>query len=149
MTLVGAVSLRKRLAAIKDVRPILRDIQLAAVAEAKRRVPRKTGHLGRSIKAGRVTKRSATVEANARYAAYVEFGTKPHVIRPKTKKALAWAPSGQTRLSGRPRKGAKRIFATIVNHPGTKAQPFLRPAVEAAVERQSVARIVEKWNKAG
>jgi hypothetical protein len=148
VTLVGAVSLRKRLKAIKDVKPILRDIQLTAVAEAKRRVPRKTGHLGRSIQAGRLTDREARIEARANYAAHVEFGTKPHVIRPRHKKALAWAPAGQTRLSGAPRKGAKRIFAKEVHHPGTKAQPYLRPGVEAAVEKQTVARIVAKWNGA-
>lgn len=148
MTLVGGVSLRKRLRAIKDVRPILRDIQLTAVREAKLRVPRKTGRLGRSIGPGRLTPREATIEATAAYAAYVEFGTRPHVIRPKRAKALRFAPKGQTRLSGAPKAGAQVIFAKKVDHPGTKAQPFLLPAVREAASRQSVARIVEKWNQA-
>jgi HK97 gp10 family phage protein len=48
------------------------------------------------------------------YALYVEFGTAPHIIRPKNAKALHW----QT--------GGKDVFAKIVHHPGTQPQPFIR-----------------------
>jgi hypothetical protein len=148
MTLVGKVSLQKRLRAIKDAQPLLREIQLRTVAEAKRAVPRKTGNLGRSIVIGRLTKSSATVEAKANYAAYVELGTKPHVILPKNRKALAWG--GPRRLSGRLRAGARpEHFAKKVNHPGTKAKPFLRPAAEKAVRDVTLDGIVREWNRAG
>lgn len=48
------------------------------------------------------------------YARHVEYGTKPHVIRIKNKKALS---------------DGKTIFGTKVNHPGTRAQPFIRPSL--------------------
>jgi len=40
------------------------------------------------------------------YSVFVNFGTRPHKIRPKNKKALRWAGPGGF------------IFATEVNHPG-------------------------------
>ena len=48
------------------------------------------------------------------YALFVEYGTQPHIIRPKNGKALHW------------KNGSKDIFATEVHHPGTTAQPFIR-----------------------
>jgi hypothetical protein len=62
--LQGADRLQMRLNAVKDSpRGILRDWQIATVAEAKRAVPRKTGHLGRSIRAGGLFSDHAIVEA--------------------------------------------------------------------------------------
>lgn len=49
------------------------------------------------------------------YAPYVEFDTKPHIIVPREKKSLFW-------------KGAKHPVGKV-NHPGTKAQPFLTPLI--------------------
>lgn len=54
------------------------------------------------------------------YAPYVEFGSLTHVIRAVNKKVLADVNKG-------------KIFGTQVTHPGTDAQPFLRPAVEYLV----------------
>lgn len=50
-----------------------------------------------------------TAEATAKYAKFVARGTRPHVIRPRVKKALRFT------------KGGAIIFATKVNHPGTRA----------------------------
>ena len=53
------------------------------------------------------------------YATSVEFGTRPHMIRPKKAKALHW-------------KGAftgDDIFAQRVQHPGSQALPHMRPAM--------------------
>lgn len=61
---------------------------------------------------------SAEVTANADYAAHVEYGTRPHVIRPKNASMLAFKIGGVT------------VFAKEVNHPGTAAQPFMTPAAE-------------------
>lgn len=59
------------------------------------------------------------------YALYVEFGTKPHVIRPKLKKALKFESGKKARLeSGKSDKNI--VFAKEVRHPGTKPQPFIR-----------------------
>jgi hypothetical protein len=147
--LEGVDKLNRRLTAIGDTRGLLRDLQLAAVAKAKHLVPRKTGLLGRSIGPGSLGPTTAVIHARTRYAAFVEFGTKAHVIRPKRRRALAWAATaGGARLSGRARTGAALRFATKVNHPGTKAQPFLMPGAKHAIKVAGVDGIVEKWNSA-
>ena len=59
----------------------------------------------------------ATVHtSNIKYAPGVEYGTKAHIIRAKNKKALCW-------------KGAKHPVKKV-NHPGSKAKPYLIPAFE-------------------
>ena len=155
MSLRGKRQLQARLKAIGETQVLLREIQLETIAEAKRLVPRKTGHLGRSIFPGRVSDDSAIIEARTPYAAAVEFGTKRHVIVPKRARVLAWpATQGGRRLSGRARtKGGKptgpTAFAMKVNHPGTKAQPYLVPAAEKALRRHGFKNlIVKRWNDA-
>jgi hypothetical protein len=155
MSLKGKVQLQRRLKAIGETRDLMAQLQLETIAEAKRLVPRKTGHLGRSILPGHVDDDSAVIEARTPYAAAVEFGTKRHVIVPKRASVLAWpASEGGRRLSGRARtKGGKpvgpTVFAMKVNHPGTKAQPYLIPAVKKAFERHGLRNlIVRRWNDA-
>jgi hypothetical protein len=55
------------------------------------------------------------------YAGFVEFGTKPHEIRPKSAKVLRFSVGGKT------------VYTKRVRHPGTKAQPFMKPAVDRVV----------------
>ncbi len=52
------------------------------------------------------------------YALFVEKGTKPHIIKPKKKKALRWV------------GGSGFIFAKEVHHPGYKGDPFLRRSAD-------------------
>lgn len=152
--ITGLPQLRRRFRAVGKTELLLRELQLETVAGAKAKVPRKTGHLGRTILLGRLTKDSAQVTVNADYAAAVEFGTKRHTIVPKRARVLAWpAAEGGRRLSGRARtKAGKPVgptaFATKVNHPGTKAQPYLIPAAKEAVKRHGVEVIVTAWNSA-
>lgn len=149
--LIGGDDLNRRLEAIKKGRPMLREIQLNAVLEAKKLVPVKTGHLRRSIRPGGLGPSFAIVEAGTNYAAFVELGTRPHVIRPKTKGVLAWpASSSGRRLSGRPRTNAGAfVYAKRVNHPGTSPHPYLLPGAKAALERGGFRDIVIKqWNEA-
>ena len=76
----------------------------------------KTGHLIRSVSTD-VKGLEATIHtSNLKYAPMVEFGTKAHIIRPKSKKALYW-------------KGASRPVKQV-SHPGSKAKPYLIPAFE-------------------
>ena len=80
-----------------------------------------TGHLRRSI-ATKMGDLEATVHtSNVKYAVIVEKGSRPHIIRPKNKKALYW-------------KGAKRPVK-LVNHPGSKAKPYLEPAFESEKDK--------------
>ena len=75
-----------------------------------------TRHLSLGVKT-EVKDLEATVHtSNIEYAIIVEKGSKPHIIRPKNKKALYW-------------KGATHPVKQV-NHPGSKAKPFLIPAFE-------------------
>lgn len=65
----------------------------------------------------------ATVGTDVEYALYVHEGTKPHIIRPVNARVLAFPAGGR-------RSGGAMVFARVVHHPGTRAQPFLRNALE-------------------
>lgn len=149
----GMTALNRRLKAIsgpKATERMLQFIGLAAVANAKLEVARKTGNLGRSIHTENLTPTSIDVRASAKYAAYVEYGTRPHEITPNAKKALRFAASASgRRLTGSPRIGASVVFAKRVHHPGTKAQPYLIPAAKKAVKDAGADIIVSEWNAAG
>jgi hypothetical protein len=145
-SLRGQKDLQRRLNAIENGRPVLRTIQLRAVAEAKKRVARKTGHTARTIAPGALTDRFTIVSASGA-APYLEFGTRPHVIRPRRASALSW--TANKRLSGRSRTaGGRRFFAKVVHHPGTKPQPFLVPGAVAAIRSVGIESIVTEWNRA-
>ena len=146
----GIPQLRARIEAITPNEKLLRTIALSAVREQKLLAPRKTGNLGRTIHLGAVTPTRAETIASASYAAYVEQGTRPHEIRPRNRKALRWAASsGDARLSGTPRSGGRVRFAKRVQHPGTRAQPFMVPGAKKAVEDAGLkATVVSAWNDA-
>lgn len=79
----------------------------------------KTGHLRRGI-ATNIGNMEATIHtSNIKYASMVEKGTKAHIIKPKNKKALYW-------------KGASHPVKQV-NHPGSKAKPYLIPAFEKEI----------------
>lgn len=59
----------------------------------------------------------AQVGTDVSYAPMVELGTRPHVIESKGDYPLRNPVTGQ-------------VFGKRVEHPGTEAQPFLRPALE-------------------
>lgn len=156
MSVEGLAALYRRLNAVADTglrRDLLGKVALRAVDEAKTLVPRKTGNLGRSIRLGRVSDDSAEVLAGGiggvGYARYVEFGTRAHVIRPRNRRVLRWSRGGR-RLTGTARSGTSDfIYARQVNHPGTRAQPYLRPGVEKALAEAGFREpIVKAWNDA-
>ena len=110
--------------------------------EAKANVPVGDGDLKRSIKVSTGGKRGnvyAKVKAGdqkAWYYRFVEFGTAAHTIQPKNKKALFF-------------NGG---FAHSVVHPGAKAKPFMRPALDSKSGEaiQAVGEQIRKrLNKAG
>ena len=57
------------------------------------------------------------------YAIFVHFGTRPHEIKPKKARALAFV------------KGDKLIFAKRVRHPGYVGDPFLYNALQEAAQK--------------
>lgn len=58
-----------------------------------------------------------TIGSDVSYAAYVHDGTRPHQIRPRNAKALRFVIGGRV------------VYARVVNHPGTRARPFLDRAL--------------------
>ena len=99
----------------------------------------KTGRLSTSIQKGiklDKVRLNAQVGSPLNYAAYVEFGTPPHIIEVKRKKVLA----RYTGTSGG--KEGFQIFGKRVNHPGSRAKPYLFPAVES--ERRKFNKRIEK-----
>src|SRR5256885_8919835 len=95
----------RRLEALGETQPVLRAAQLKTVSEAQKLVHRKTGFLQRNIRPGPISGTHAQVVANTPYAASVELGAKPHIIKPKNAKVLAWG--GPRRLTGRQSSGGK------------------------------------------
>lgn len=89
-------------------------------AEAKALVPRRTGRLFSSIQGDVAAgdEIQGTVGTNVEYAPFVEFGTGPHDIAPVHALALHFEIGGRS------------VFAARVHHPGTKAEPYLGPALE-------------------
>ena len=85
---------------------------------AKIQCPKRTGKLSQSIvKRPVLTSElglSVIIGAYQPYATFVHEGTKPHVILPKSAKALHW-------INGE----GQSVFAKSVHHPGTKANRFL------------------------
>lgn len=111
----------KQEAVKKEIRRATYEIQ----GEAKILCPYDMGFLRNSIDA--IIKNKALtgqVIVKRNYGIFVHEGTRPHIIVPKFKKVLAW----------RPKTGGKRgknfVFAKLVHHPGTKANPFLAKAVD-------------------
>jgi hypothetical protein len=146
----GVPELKARIKAITPDERLMRRLAVAVTGEAKRLAPRRTSNLSRSIVVGHVGSDTAQVKATANYAAYVELGTRAHEIRPRNAKALRFAPGRGARLTGTPRRGAKNIiFAKKVRHPGTKAHPFMAPAIKAAARAAGfAAAIIKAWNEA-
>lgn len=102
-----------------DVKRAVERTRIDVQNEARRRVPVDTGRLRSSIVSraeGSGREVGYVIGSNVNYAAAVEYGTSPHVIKPKNKKALWWP-------------GAAHPVAQV-NHPGSAAKPFLRPAIE-------------------
>lgn len=105
---------------------LLARLSRRVVAQAKVNAPVDTGYMRAQIAADPMVTTGMTVRQTIRvggdaaeYAIYVHEGTRPHVIRPRNKSVLMF--------NGREGK----VFAREVHHPGTRARPFLRNALES------------------
>lgn len=108
--------------AYKDIKEVVRKSTLKVSRNAKENITRNgnvdTGHLRNSIHT-KVTGLEGVVSTNVKYAKIIEEGSRPHVIRAKNKKYLYW-------------NGASHPVKQV-NHPGTKAYPFLKPALDTEI----------------
>lgn len=150
----GMAALNRRLDAVasgRGRREILTRVALSAVAYSKEEAPVKTGNLRRTIHVASVSDTSATIAVSANYARFVHQGTRAHVIKPRRARILRWPNgAGARRLTGTARTGTRDfVFARVVHHPGTKANPFLvRGIKRAAADANLKAAVVKPWNEA-
>lgn len=124
-------------AALRAGAAVLRD-------EARSQVPVRMGVLRKSIRVtASVNVRQGTVKASVKagggrawYWRFVEFGTAAHKISPKAARAL--------RLAGH--------VVSNADHPGARANPFMRPAFDAkaaAALAAVAAKIRERLTEQG
>ncbi|WP_327592444.1 hypothetical protein [Streptomyces chartreusis] len=91
-------------------------------AEAIRRAPGgMKDRIRAQIRSGPTGDFQGIIKVEHPAAIYVLNGTRPHRIVPRTAKALRFTVGGQV------------VYATVVNHPGTKANNFLKEALRAAL----------------
>ena len=95
-------------------------IKNAAAENIKRNGTIKTRTMVRSLEVKPLTGKLAVLigspSSDPPYPTYIEFGTPPHTISVKNKRVLT--------------DGKGKFFGKTVNHPGTQAKPFLRPALD-------------------
>lgn len=94
--------------------------------------PVRTGRLADSHRVTRWGRGGYRVDARTTYALYVIKGTKPHKIYPRNKKALRWVSRGEVR------------FAAWVQHPGTRANPYLQEALVSGLRSKLGNVVVNK-----
>ena len=108
--------------ATNNVRDAVRTSTLNVESNAKKNLTNNksvdTGLLRNSINS-KISTFEGVVSTNTKYARIVEEGSRPHIIRPKKKKALYWA-------------GASHPVRQV-NHPGTKPKPYMIPAFEKEI----------------
>jgi len=108
---------------LEGAKKALAELMLFMEETAVVHCPTKTGQLKNAINLQQLDEYTWTLSAAKNYAAHVEYGTRPHLITVKNKKALHWKDKGNS------------VFATRVWHPGTQASPYFRPALDATKAR--------------
>jgi len=89
--------------------------------EIARRMRKRTGAAAASVLGRRISALVGHVVSSLGYVSILEGGSRPHVIRPRRAKVLAFA-------------GANgRVFARSVNHPGTKGYHAFRDGAASSV----------------
>lgn len=132
----GLDKLSKKVSKATLGKAVNRGIQAATIKveqEVKQGTPRKTGFLKGSIKSevrGAGIKTVGRVGTDLAYAPPVEFGTKAHEIRPRTKKALYW-------------RGARHPVKSV-QHPGTKGKHMFEKGLKEVDVSKYVGKALEQ-----
>lgn len=107
----------------KLTKVVVQKIAFDTVAGAQARVRVDTGNLKNSIGQD-FDDDGMGFEAGptANYGGVIEYGSRPHEIRPRNAKALHWVDG----------EGGDQ-FRRRVWHPGTQPYPYMRPAFDAAI----------------
>ena len=154
MKLTGFKELERNLKTLSDkvARKVLGNSVRAGANVVKRaaqaNVPADSGNLRKFIK---IQKRKSRVSGKceymvgpiwkkAFYGMFLEFGTKPHVIKPKSGDKLAWGGwvTGSARAGSKVFEGDS-VVVSRVKHPGQPRRPWLRPAFD-----QNTDQVIEK-----
>ena len=130
MTAVGSADIARLAEALRrsgqeshaTTMSVLIEVANYILTEMEIRVPVDTGELRNSLSVEVMGDR-VRIGPQAPHGVYVEFGTAPHQIRPKSS-------TGSLRFT----INGRVIYAKVVNHPGTRPQPFVLPAFEAWVD---------------
>ena len=107
----------------QTLQEFLRGASDIAYEELEKTTPKRSSYLWYST-ITQQDEKSVLVKPTAFYAAFVESGTAPHIIRPKS-------PDGVLRFE----IGGEVIFAKYVNHPGTRPTFLVKTAREATAKR--------------
>lgn len=91
------------------IRPTMELVAEDIAQDIRRNAPVDSGEMVRSVR--RV---GTDILIGTDHWHFVEYGTQPHIIRPRVKRALWWPGADHP---------VKKVY-----HPGTRAQPFIRPA---------------------
>lgn len=118
---------------IEASKKALEELMYIMEGEAVRLAPVDSGNLRGKIHLEKIDDFKWLLGSGANYSQFVEYGTSPHIIRPINTKALKF------------KVGGKTIFAKVVHHPGTNAQPFFRTSLDFT--KQKVSFVLKKWIK--
>lgn len=136
--------------------PYVYETTRQALNRARVLCPKDTGNLANSLVMtlrARRTFVAGTVETRVKYATWVHDGTRPHKIFPRSKGALSFdwpkvgmrvvVPKGGRHRAGGfagPVKSKRGVYFLItkgyVQHPGTKARPYLMDALRQVATRR-------------
>ncbi|KKN73348.1 hypothetical protein LCGC14_0401610 [marine sediment metagenome] len=95
-------------AVVRDLDRLVKQAAFAAQRRAQQLAAVDTGRLKGSINVRQVAVMQYTVGTNVVYAVHVEFGTRPHIIRPVNKKVLHFMSKRGGNKRRRTRRGRSR-----------------------------------------
>ena len=113
-----------RLRAVEEY--IVREVADSALSHARALTPVRSGRLRGSLRIeahGGTELHVVMGGSRAPYAPYVEYGTRPHVIRPRRAEALRFEIEGDM------------VYARLVHHPGTRPMEIMARAADLAMKR--------------
>lgn len=136
MSLQGADGLARRLHALSDsMHGYPADWGQDYVAAARPQIPVLTGKTRESVGVSESSEDHVEITGSA-VAQMIDGGTRSHEITPHGSR-LRFQDRGRT------------VFSRKVDHPGTRARPFIERAAEEATDRNPMApRVIDAWNRA-
>lgn len=103
---------------------LVEDIAKPIVEEMRKEAPVDSGQLRDSIRYVHPHKLKVVIGSfGVAYVKFVTEGTRPHEIRAKNSSVLSF------------KVGGKQVFATVVKHPGTEANPFMSEAADKVLKK--------------